>query len=415
MKIARILVFTTLLCTTVLLLRKTIAQVASAPAEQNVLALGAGAQTVVAPVSYNTAYNWSPDALLDEQLATGWATRNKDLSPKVFVFQLGERSTLTGLGFDTAKVERPATSAKNVTVEISDAPDTGFAPLATLTLAQAKDHQKFPLKSPATGRYIRLTVSDNYGDAQNTEIMNFAAYGKPLVKRAFADMSGTYSSSYGNFHIQQSGADVNGCYESGNGLIEHGGFDGRVMHFRWTEGPVAGPRSGGLAVLVFNDDGKSFTGHYFTDNSDGAPRGTWSGKFKSKEIGTCPNWKPEKNGVEDQLSKEGRARLYGILFDTDSDRIKPESKLTLDALIAAAREQPTWSFEIEGHTDNIGGDAHNQPLSDKRALSVKTYLVAAGINATRLTTHGYGASKPVSSNETELGRSQNRRVEVVKK
>lgn len=387
---------------------------AAAAPEQNLLALGAGALTVVAPVSYNTAYNWSPDALIDEQLATGWATRGKDLSPKTFVFQLAEKSSITSLGFDSAKVERAATSAKDVKVEIADAEGGPFTPIATLALAQAKDHQRFPLKAPATGRFIRLTVSSNYGDAQNIELMSFNAYGKQLTKRTFADMSGTYSASYGKFHIQQTGAAVSGCYEP-SGLIEDGGFDGRVMHFRWSEGSGPGPREGGLAVLVFSDDGKSFTGHYFTDKSDGAPRGIWSGKFMSKEIGTCPNWKADKNGVEDALNKDGRVRLYGILFDTDSDHLKPESKTTLDALVATARAHAGWNFEIEGHTDNVGGDAHNATLSDKRAASVKAYLVAAGINAGRFTTHGYGATRPVASNDTELGRSQNRRVEVVKK
>jgi outer membrane protein OmpA-like peptidoglycan-associated protein len=119
--------------------------------------------------------------------------------------------------------------------------------------------------------------------------------------------------------------------------------------------------------------------------------------------------------VVDQLKSEGRARLYGILFDTDSDHLKDESKPTLDSLIAAAKAQPAWSFGIEGYTDNVGGDAHNQTLSEKRAASVKAYLVAAGVASTRLTTQGFGATKPVASNDTELGKSQNRRVEIVKK
>jgi OOP family OmpA-OmpF porin len=63
----------------------------------------------------------------------------------------------------------------------------------------------------------------------------------------------------------------------------------------------------------------------------------------------------------------------------------------------------------------VGGDAHNQPLSEKRAASVKAYLVAAGVAPMRLTTQGFGATKPVASNDTELGKSQNRRVEIVKK
>jgi OOP family OmpA-OmpF porin len=172
----------------------------------------------------------------------------------------------------------------------------------------------------------------------------------------------------------------------------------------------------GPALLIFSDDGQSFIGYWWHDGDNGAPAGRWLGKRIAKEVGSCPYWKPGgTNGVVDQLKSEGRARLYGILFDTDSDHLKAESKPTLDALIAAARTQPTWNFGIEGYTDNVGGDAHNQTLSEKRALSVKAYLVAAGVDASRLTTQGFGATHPVSSNDTELGRSQNRRVEVVKK
>ena len=115
------------------------------------------------------------------------------------------------------------------------------------------------------------------------------------------------------------------------------------------------------------------------------------------------------------MKSEGRARPYGILFDTDSDHLKDESKPTLDSLVAAARTEPSWSFAIEGYTDNVGGDAHNQTLSEKRAISVKAYMVTAGVDAKRLTTQGFGSSQPVSSNDTALGRSQNRRVEIVKK
>jgi outer membrane protein OmpA-like peptidoglycan-associated protein len=190
-----------------------------------------------------------------------------------------------------------------------------------------------------------------------------------------------------------------------------------VLRFTWTEGEVAGPRHGGPAILIFADDGQSFTGYWWHDgNTSGSPAGNWLGKRVSREIGFCPHWKPGTgNGVAQQLKSEGRARLYGILFDTDSDHLKDESKPTLDSLVAAARTEPSWNFAIEGYTDNVGGDARNQTLSEKRAISVKAYMVTAGVDAKRLTSQGFGASHPVSSNDTALGRSQNRRVEIVKK
>ena len=303
-------------------------------------------------------------------------------------------------------------------VEISGSKDGPYTVIATPTLEKVKDHQRFVLKTPATGRYLRMTVLNNWGDPQYIEIMNVLAYGKVVLRRPLPDNSGVFNSSCCNlFHMQQQGSTVNGCYEYKYGLIENGGFEGRVLRFNWSEADDKGVRQSGPAMLIFADDGQSFTGYWWWPQDAGkSPSGRWDGKRVSKEIGSCPHWKPGVgNVVVDQLKSEGRARLYGILFDTDSDHLKDESKPTLDSLVAAAKTQPAWSFGIEGHTDNVGGDAHNQTLSEKRALSVKAYLVAAGVDATRLTTQGFGAGKPVASNDTELGRSQNRRVEVVKK
>lgn len=407
-----------LFCAIPLLLVKQPVRANGGPQEVNLLSWGAGAVVVQAPLSYSDSGDWAPESLLDELPDTGWATRDGDLTPKVFVFELATKSEITSLGFDTAQVENPERGAKDLKVEISDRKDGGFTVIATPTLAKVKDHQRFVLKSPAIGRYLRLTVLNNWGDPKYMEIMNVFAYGKPLVKRVLPDNSGAFSSSYGKFHMQQMGSAVNGCYEHNYGLIENGGFEGRVLRFTWTEADDNnGHRHGGPAMLIFADDGQTFTGYWWNEGSGARkPAGSWNGQRVSKDVGSCPHWKPGTgNGVVDQLKSEGRARLYGILFDTDSDHLKDESKPTLDSLVAAAKAQPAWSFGIEGYTDNVGGDAHNQTLSEKRAASVKAYLVAAGVNAARLTTQGFGASKPVANNDTELGRSQNRRVEVVKK
>ena len=397
------------------LLAKVPAWAVGGTEEVNLLAWGAGALVVEAPPSYSSSGNWSPEALLDELPNTGWATKAGDLSPKIFVFELADKSEITSLAFDTAQVENRGRGAKDLMVEISDRKDGGFTEIAKPSLAPVKDHQKFVLKTPATGRYLRLTVLNNWGDDKYMEVMDIFAYGKPLGSRALPNNSGTFSSDYGKFRMLQTGATVNGCYEHANGLIENGGFDGRVLRFTWTEGDVTGNRHGGPAMLIFSDDGKSFTGYWWSEgNTKGSPSGDWRGTRVSSDVGSCPHWKPG-NGIVDQLKSEGRARLYGILFDTDSDHLKDESKPTLDSLIAAARTQPSWNFAIEGYTDNIGGNDHNQTLSEKRAISVKAYLVNAGVDAKRMTTEGFGASHPVSGNDTALGRSQDRRVEIVKK
>ena len=196
-------------------------------------------------------------------------------------------------------------------------------------------------------------------------------------------------------------------------MIENGGFEGRVLRFTWNADQPGGGRYGGPAIIVFPDDGKSIVGHFWHANQNNWH--DWNGTRISRDMGSCPHWTPGTgNQVEQQLKSEGRARLYGILFDTDSDHIKDESKPALDSLLAAAHSQPTWSFSIEGHTDNIGGDAHNRTLSEKRAAAVKAYLIKAGVDEKRHATKGFGASKPVAGNDTSLGRSENRRVEIVK-
>lgn len=117
----------------------------------------------------------------------------------------------------------------------------------------------------------------------------------------------------------------------------------------------------------------------------------------------------------DVLSANGRVSTQGILFDVGSDRIRPESTPTLVEIAGMLSEHPELKLMIEGHTDNVGAVAANQALSEKRAAAVKAYLVATnGIDAARLTSKGFGASKPASPNTTAEGRQNNRRVELVK-
>lgn len=106
--------------------------------------------------------------------------------------------------------------------------------------------------------------------------------------------------------------------------------------------------------------------------------------------------------------------VYGINFDFNSDRIREESKPTLDKVAALLKESADWRVLIEGHTDNIGGESFNRTLSEKRAAAVRNYLTATGIEAARLSSAGLGLSRPVANNDTEAGRAQNRRVELIK-
>jgi outer membrane protein OmpA-like peptidoglycan-associated protein len=117
----------------------------------------------------------------------------------------------------------------------------------------------------------------------------------------------------------------------------------------------------------------------------------------------------------DRLERDGRAATQGILFASNSDRIRPESTPTLDEIARMLQEHPGLRISIEGHTDSDGEDAFNLELSKKRAAAVRSYLTGErGIAAARLESAGFGESKPAADNATPEGKQQNRRVELVR-
>ncbi len=112
------------------------------------------------------------------------------------------------------------------------------------------------------------------------------------------------------------------------------------------------------------------------------------------------------------LDTAGRVAVYGIYFDSDSATPTAESGATLQHILDLLTGNPTLRLDIEGHTDDSGAAAHNQQLSEQRAMSVRSWLVSHGIAANRLESHGYGATRPVADNKTPEGKAKNRRVEL---
>lgn len=117
--------------------------------------------------------------------------------------------------------------------------------------------------------------------------------------------------------------------------------------------------------------------------------------------------------TRNKLLEEGKLISYGIYFDVNSDRVKPESFGALND-IAKVIKEANVKVQIVGHTDNTGNDATNLDLSKHRAVSVKAELVKMGVSANMLTTDGAGASKPVAPNDTPSNKALNRRVEFIK-
>jgi outer membrane protein OmpA-like peptidoglycan-associated protein len=118
----------------------------------------------------------------------------------------------------------------------------------------------------------------------------------------------------------------------------------------------------------------------------------------------CPDIKPE-------IKKVFKQALTGIQFDTGKATIKQSSNQILNQVVKIMNENNDFNLDIAGHTDNVGKPASNLDLSTRRAAAVKDYLVRKGIDAARISSEGYGDTRPVASNKTAVGRTQNRRVE----
>jgi flagellar motor protein MotB len=124
---------------------------------------------------------------------------------------------------------------------------------------------------------------------------------------------------------------------------------------------------------------------------------------------------PTANELEQHLAVDKHTDVYGIYFDFSSDSLRPESEPVLREIADALKAHPDWTLIINGHTDNVGGDALNLDLSRRRATAVRKALVDRyKIEDSRLTTNGFGASQPKESNDSDRGRALNRRVELVR-
>ena len=138
------------------------------------------------------------------------------------------------------------------------------------------------------------------------------------------------------------------------------------------------------------------------DRCPDTPRGT---EVDSKG---CP--------VKKALFEEGKKKLTleGVNFEFDSAKLTGDSGETLDRVAASLRDWPEIRVEIGGHSDSKGGDEYNRSLSQRRAESVRDYLVSKGVKASRLEAKGYGETRPEADNDTAEGRAKNRRVELTK-
>lgn len=129
---------------------------------------------------------------------------------------------------------------------------------------------------------------------------------------------------------------------------------------------------------------------------------------QAKELAqNIPGAKVERVGEGIQVTFES-----GLLYDFDSDIVRPEARKNLRTLATSLDKYPGSDILVVGHTDQVGPASYNQSLSERRASAAADYLVVQGVNRDRVSTRGKGETEPIADNETERGRELNRRVEV---
>lgn len=134
---------------------------------------------------------------------------------------------------------------------------------------------------------------------------------------------------------------------------------------------------------------------------------TLSGCATSKNMAAAPTPAPET-----APEPAPTYVIQDVNFDFDKSNLKPGATDTLDHVATELRKNPDVDYEVAGFTDSVGSDAYNQGLSERRAASVRDYLINQGVAAGRLGMEGYSEANPIASNSNAQGRAQNRRVEV---
>lgn len=209
-------------------------------------------------------------------------------------------------------------------------------------------------------------------------------------------------------------------------------LNGAYLPYNWplpgnTERRTGATELNGVATNAWHHVAISFNKRaykvYFDENrvinipNAAKPDYFWIGCNQKERVFFIKNIRIAKGAVPlyDRLASDGKIVTYAITFDTGKATLKPESTGEINRITKIMQDDPSLKFEVQGHCDNTGSDAVNDPLSQKRAEAIVAALAKNGIAKDRLTAVGKGSHEPMADNNTDEGRAKNRRVEFVKK
>ena len=434
---------------------------AVAQAQSNLAAAGAGGKLVSFASQYDDG-DWAAANLIDGSPDRGWSGQSAGAQAFVLGFRGGALAELEDVVVNPYSRESPDNWVREIEIQVSTTyPFRGFRKVGTLSLtAEGTDHV-LSFDRPTPARYLKLVFLSNGGGGY-MQAGEIRAMGR-LVEGS------TPAPAYRALHETATIESFSSQYDEGDWAAAN------LIAPDTVRGQWAGKSAGVQEVVVALPEATPVTdvavGNYAREadtnwarsaevllSSDSAykgfvsagtlempPRGELhtvtldrptparyvkvvfrrNGGGGYMEAGRIRIYQAEQSdggggaGAESiaaQLESTGRAVTQEIHFATDSAEILPASEPVLREIAEVLRSQSGLELIIEGHTDGVGTAEHNLDLSRRRADAVKRWLVdRLGIGEVRLTTVGYGLTKPVADNASEEGRARNRRVELVRK
>lgn len=182
---------------------------------------------------------------------------------------------------------------------------------------------------------------------------------------------------------------------------------------RTRQGALIGAGLGVVAGLLTGDDATERRQRALVGAGVGALAGGAVGAYQDRQEAAL---RSSMAGTGVEVVREGdnitMSMPSAITFGFDSYTLSPQFLPVLDRLAATLNQYGSTVIEVAGHTDSVGSDSYNMTLSQRRAQAVANYLMSRGVSSARIMVVGAGESRPVASNDTEMGRAQNRRVEI---
>lgn len=306
---------------------------------------------------------------------------------------------------------------KDSTTAVSSSTSTDFNPsILPESKAELGEFPYFTLPS-------WIDDSSNYGGDRNTDFGKLVVYtGKsfhtvegPVFSKSYnmKDEGKSKSQSWDEYkfatsfskHFESLGAKKIWEGKIPNEAIKKLNDENNRDDYYYTFGT---PNQKNLIVYGLQQQGKEIFFIIATNSSYGSITVGQNGELK-QEIGII-----KSDQIQKDLAENGKSVLH-INFDIDKATLKPDGQLAIAEIATVLNHDKNLKLDINGYTDNSGNDAHNLQLSKDRAKTVETVLVISGIDKNRLNANGFGSANPISSNNTEDGKAQNRRVELVKK